>query len=120
MSRELNQKVLDCVLATRMPDYDQRSALGIVRSSLDSVTGELNVWHPHKHEKQIQYPMRDQLAKDIAALLVGEKKSEAIKALAYARAAINKPFQNPEMNGARNPIAKPGAAKKAREAAAEK
>lgn len=87
-------------------DYDQRSAIGMVRSSLE--TGELKVWHPQQTKDQVQYPNRDALAVEIAALLEGVDEKDAVKALAAARKAVNAPLIDPKMAAYRVDHAKLG------------
>lgn len=116
---ELNEAILAKVEESvgKINDYDQRSALGMVRSWLDS--GRLGVWEPQSGKDKIQYPKRDQLASDLVALIEesGAERGEVLDALAEARAWVNAPFLDPTMNGEKMKaaLAKPGEAKKMRE-----
>lgn len=92
---DLNDAILEAVTGSGLADHDQRSALGMARSWLDN--GKPIRWNPD----QIEYPKRDQLAKDLVALMEGHGREECIEALLAAREAVNLPFQDPSMLGFR-------------------
>ena len=115
----LTEQITEVTLKARLTDYDQRSALGMARSWIDNQ--EPIRWNPD----QIEYKRRDQLAKDLVALLESSPtdRSEGIEALQAARKAVNAPFLNPEMLGfqaRRAELLKPGERRKRTEAKAGK
>jgi hypothetical protein len=110
----LKDAIITRVEASGLNDYDQRSAIGMARTWVDK--REPIRWNPD----QIEYPKRDQLAKDLVAIMEENlaENEEYIEALQAARAKVNAPFQVETHGGAR--LGKPGEKKKAREAAAER
>ncbi len=112
----LTEQMIECVAAAvKVNDYDQRSAIGMARTWVDR--REPIKWKA----EQVEYPNRDQLAKDLVALMEGvDDRDEMIEALQGVRAHVNAPFVDPSMLGwqaARREILKPRDAKKSKEAA---
>lgn len=108
---ELSTLILTQVTKSGLNDYDQRSALGMARTWVEK--REPIKWNPN----QIEYPNRDQLARDLVIIMQENlaEDAEYVGALLRARKAVNAPFQRatgPE----RDRIAKPGEKKKAKEA----
>lgn len=103
------------VSSVKVNDYDQRSAIGMARTWVDR--REPIKWKV----EQVEYPNRDQLAKDLVALMEGvDDRDEMIDALQGVRAHVNAPFADPSMLGwraGRRDLLKPGEKKKSREAA---
>ncbi len=110
----LSEQIIQQVQASGINDYDQRSAIGMARTWVDK--REPIVWNPN----QVEYPKRDQLAKDLVAIFEGNPATdeEYIEALKAAREVVNAPYQVETHGGAW--LSKPGEKKKAREAAKEK
>lgn len=108
---KLNDQIVSCVVDSGINDYDQRSAIGMARTWVDK--REPIRWNP----EQIEYPKRDQLAKDIVAIFEANPATneEYVEALQDARRVVNAPFQVQTHGGAR--LGKPGEKKKAAEAA---
>jgi len=86
--------------STFIHDSDQRSALGMARSWINH--GKLDTWNPERHKDMIEYPKRDQLAKDLVAILEesGAEEEEMVAALKETRDKINAPYFDPNSNGA--------------------
>lgn len=108
---KLSDQIITLLTASEINDYDQRSALGMARSWVDNQ--KPITWNP----EQVQNAKRDQLAKDIVALLEENPADEAehVEALLKAREHVNAPFQVETHSGQR--LGKPGEKKKEREAA---
>ena len=106
---ELNEQIISAVMNSGLNDYDQRSAIGMARTWVDKR-------EPIKYNpEQIEYPKRDQLAKDLVALMEATpaENEEYVEALAAARREVNRPFQNVDTRS-RGSLLKPGEKKKAR------
>ncbi len=108
-NNKLSDQIISCVNESGLNDYDQRSAIGMARSWLEN--GKPITWNP----EQVRNEKRDQLAKDLVALMDGQDKAECIEALSDARRVVNAPFQIETSGG--SALQKPGAARKAREVA---
>jgi len=97
--------------AVKINDYDQRSALGMARTWIDKA--KLDTWNPERHKDMIEVPNRDQLAKDLVAILeTSDDVDEMVGALAGARAWVNAPFIDSSMLGQRSALLKPKEKKK--------
>lgn len=110
-NNKLSDEIISLIEASGINDYDQRSAIGMARSWVDNQ--KPIVWNP----EQIENRKRDQLAKDIVAILEANlaTEEEYVAALRTARDHVNAPFQVATHSGAA--LQKPGALRKAREAA---
>lgn len=105
----LSDSIITLLTNSGINDYDQRSALGMARSWVDNQKPV--TWNP----EQVENRKRDQLAKDIVALLEDNpaEDEEYVAALSDARAHVNAPFQVATHSGRR--LGKPGE-KKSKEA----
>lgn len=107
---ELNHSVYELVRASGLGDHDQRSAIGIARTWVEK-------GKPVERQTMFSgYEKRDDLAEALVRALGGtDKQSERIRALAYARKEINKPYRDKTMAGFRagaRDLSKPGEKKK--------
>lgn len=95
----------------KVNDHDQRSAIGMARTWVDRR-------EPIKrNSEQIEYPNRDQLAKDLVAEMEAHpaENSEYVEALLEARKHINAPYLLAGRTG--GAILKPGERRKLSEKA---
>jgi hypothetical protein len=103
MNKELNAAVLALVQTSGCNEYDQRSALGMARSWLETgkpVARDSNFMH-----------LRDDLAEALITEIRDMDHSDAVAALQSARAVINAPYIDPTMSGQqsdRGKLLKPG------------
>lgn len=107
---ELNHSVFELIQASGLADHIQRSALGMARTWVED-------GKPVRRQDMVAgYEKRDDLAEALVRTLeVVEKKEERIRALAYARKEINKPYRDKTMAGFRagaRDLSKPGDKKK--------
>lgn len=91
---DLGSQVLERVQASGLSDQDQRSALGIARTWVEKQK-------PVPRSVIPGYEKRDDLATELVAILEGSaaEPKQCIKALGEARKVINRPYQDPTMQG---------------------
>lgn len=97
MNKTLTIAVVDLVVNSGLGDYDQRSAMGMARSTLEP-SGKMKLAAPGLSEV---YRKRDELALALVATLDGAKPADGKSALAEARARVNAPFVDATMAGFR-------------------
>lgn len=116
----LSKQMIECVKATNpqeltptglglgLNDYDQRSAIGMARSWVDN--REPIRWKV----EQVEYPKRDQLAKDLVSLMeeTPAEPEEYVEALRAVRKVVNAPYQRDSVHTGRD-LQKPRDKKKA-------
>jgi hypothetical protein len=118
----LSKQMIDTVKATNpqeltptgmgvgLNDYDQRSAIGMARAWVDN--REPIRWKV----EQVEYPKRDQLAKDLVSLMEENpaEPEEYVEALKAVRKVVNAPYQRDSVHTGAD-LRKPGEKKKAKE-----
>jgi hypothetical protein len=103
MSKAKTVEIIALVEGAGVNQYDQRSALGVARSWMDS--GEFAGAGPGLENL---YGGRDRLARSLVAALEGVPRGEQLVALASAREKVNAPFLDPAMMGFQAARAKRG------------
>lgn len=104
MNKEFTEKVCTVVLSANLNDWDQRSAIGVATTWLN--TGRFN---GAVADVGLIYQGRDALAREIIAVLEqNDNDKERRHALREARARLNAPFQDPTMAAYRSARAKAG------------
>lgn len=116
MTKALNKSVAELVTSSGLNDFDQRSALGIARSSVEPNA------KPYEGAVAVKHLMkgRDELALRLIAVLDGVKRDEAVAALAHARSLINAPYLDATMLGFRAAREEVGTARFEKKAKKEK
>lgn len=91
MSKELNAKVLALVQASGCNEYDQRSAMGIANTWIETqklVSRDSSYMH-----------LRDDLAESLIDVMRDNPRADCKAALQSARAVVNAPHRDETMNG---------------------
>ncbi len=104
------QELTPTGMGVGLNDYDQRSAIGMARSWVDN--REPIRWKV----EQIEYPNRDQLAKDLVSLMEASPATdeEYVEALKAVRKHVNAPYLRESVHTGAD-LRKPGEKKKAKE-----
>jgi hypothetical protein len=113
---EFSEQIVAEIELAGINNYDQRSALGLMRTWVDKRQPHQRVDYGSVGARPTK---RDDLVDKLIVLFeeAALTADEYVEALAEARAWVNAPFFDPTMNGAqsRKTTMKPGAAKKMKE-----